>query len=187
MLILSKTQVQFRKVIRKNIFEQVALQGIDYRGRLFFGLSKYKAEQLEIAKKEALNLFNEHQEQLLVIILQSENKLTLWLEDPELKGCDIKQSNSQRIKQINLVEISQEIHAPGGIEFKDRRRGLRRKKYCFLAKDMTKWFCEHYGFMAEDCTRLAQRMMDEKVIYSLQGKVKFESNDDFYRFYDDEI
>lgn len=123
----------------------------------------------------------------MVVILQTQEKLTLWLEDPELEACDMERSNTQRIKQIDLKELAQKIHAPGGVEIKDRRQGLRRQKYCFIAKDITKWLCEKYGFTARDCTRLAQRMINEKVIYHLGHKEKFESNGDFYRFYDDEL
>ena len=52
MLILSETQIQFQKVIRNNIFEQVALTGLSYCGRLFFQVSSYKGEQLAPAKKK---------------------------------------------------------------------------------------------------------------------------------------
>jgi hypothetical protein len=187
MLLLKECQVQPCTVVRQNIFEEVVLPGVSFQGKLFFCIAQYAPEQSSHASKEALARFSQHQEQFSILIVEARDRLTLWQEDPELKPCSARKAKVRRIQQMDLKKIAQRIHGPGGVEIRDRRVGLRRQKYCFVAKEISQWLSKTYNLTENDGLRLAQRMVDDKIIYSLKLKENFEANGDFYRFYDDEL
>ena len=187
MLLLTESQVQPCNVVRQNIFEEVVLSGVEFQGKLFFRVSQYAVDQVVNAKQDALSRFSSGNERFAILIVQAKDRFTLWQEDPELKPCSARKAKAQRIKQMDLALVTKKLHEPGGIEIRDRRQGLRRKKNCFIAKELTEWLEKTYKCTANDSIRLAQRMVDEKVIYHLAHEEKFAANGDFYRFYDDEI
>ena len=187
MLLLVESQVQPCPVLRQNIFEEVVLSGVEFQGKLFFRVAQYAIDRAEKAKQDALARFGEHNEQFAILVVQAKDCLTLWQEDPELKLCSNRKAKVQRIKQLDLKLVTQKLHEPGELEIRDRRRGLRRQKNCFVAKDLADRLEKIYRLTANDSLRLAQRMMDEKVIYHLGHEPEFEANNQLYRFYDDEV
>lgn len=187
MLLLQESQVKPCNVVRQNIFEEVVLTGVAYQGKLFFRVGQYAPGQVNQASREAMVRVRESQERFSVLIVEARDHLTLWQEDPELKPCSSRQAKVQRIKQMDLAKIVKQVHGAGGIEIRDRRQGLRRKRACFIAKDLAEWLEKTYKLTVNDSIRLAQRLVDEKVIYHLAHKEKFAAGGDFYRFYDDEI
>lgn len=187
MLLLQESQVQICNVVRQNIFEEVVLTGVAFQGKLFYQVGQYASGQVSQASREALARFSQSQERFSVLIVEARDRLTLWQEDPELKPCTARRAKVQRIQQMDLAKVTRRIHGPGGVEIRDRRRGLRRQKYCFIAKEIAEWLEKTYKLTANDSVRLAQRMVDEKVMYHLAHEEKFVANGDFYRFYDDEV
>ncbi len=187
MLLLTESQVHPCNVLRQNIFEEVLLSGVEFQGKLFFRVAQYAVDQVVSAKQDALARFSGGNEQFAILIVEAKDRFTLWQEDPELKPCSDRKAKLQRIKQVNLAKLTKKLHEPSGIEIRDRRIGFRRKKNCFIAEELSEWLEKTYKCTTNDSIRLAQRMVDEKVIYHLAHKVKFAANEDFYRFYDDEI
>lgn len=187
MLLLTESQVQPCKVLRQNIFEEVVLSGVEFQGKFFFRVAQYAVDQVVSAKQDALARFNSSNEQFSILIVEAKDRFTLWQEDPELQPCSARKAKVQRIKQMDLAKITKKIHEPGGIEIRDRRRGFRRNKNCFIAEELSEWLEKNYKLTVNDSIRLAQRMVDEKVIYHLAHKEEFVANGDFYRFYDDEL
>lgn len=187
MLILTESQVQPCHVLRKNIFEETVLPGAAYQGKLFFRVASYSQALEDQAKQAAVKLFTKHREQLSILIVEAKSQFILLQEDPELQPCSARKAKARRIQQINLKVLSEKIHGPGGVEMRDRRQGLRKQKYCFVAKEIADWLTKTYDLTDNDGVRLAQRLIDEKVIYHLQHHENFEANGDYYRFYDDEV
>jgi hypothetical protein len=187
MLILTESQVRPCHVLRKNIFEETVLPGAVYRGKLFFRVASYSQTLEGQAKQAALQLFARHREQLSILIVKAKTQIILLQEDPELQPCSARKAKAQRIQQINLKTLIEKLHGPSGVEIRDRRQGLRRQKYCFVAKEIAEWISRTYSLTDNDGIRLAQRMVDEKVMYHLQHQEKFAANGDYYRFYDDEL
>jgi hypothetical protein len=188
MLLLTESQVKTCNVLRRNIFEEVVLPGVAFQGKLFFRVSHYALGQVLQAKQDALERFIQTNEKFAILIVQAQDRLTLWQEDPELLPCSARTAKVRRIQQMDLKQLAQRLHGLGGIEIRDRRYGfgLRLQKNCFIAKELSAWLSKTYGLTENDGIRLAQRMVDEKVIYTLKHQGKFEANDDLYCFYDDE-
>ncbi len=187
MLLLTESQVQPCAVVRQNIFEELFLSGVEFQGKLFFRVAQYAVDQIVTVRQDALERFSSGHGQFAILIVEAKDRLTLWQEDPELKLCSARRAKAQRIKQVDLAKVTKKIHGPGGIEIRDRRPRFRRKKDCFVAKALAEWLEKTYKLTVNDSLRLAQRMVDEKVIYPLHHKEKFAANGDFYRFYDDEV
>lgn len=187
MLILQSSQVQTCPVLRKNIFDEILLPGLSYQGKLFFRVAQYSQSLEHKAMQAARQLFGQGQNSFSVLMVSTKDQITIWQEDPELVPCSAKQAKVKRIQQMNLDKVVSKIHASQDIEMRDRRQGLRRHKYCFIAKEITEWLSKNYNLTDNDGIRLAQRLVDEKMMYNLGSQTVFEANGDFYRFYADEV
>lgn len=186
MLILEETQVQTCAVLRKNIFDEILLPGLHYKGKLFFQVARYSQSLENQAMQTARKLFAEGQSNFSVLLVSAKEQITVWQEDPELIPCSSRTAKAKRIQQIDLGQVAERIHGADGVPMRDRRRGLKRQKYCFVAKEMADWLSKSYSLTENDGIRLAQRMIDEKVIYNLNHHTVFRADGEFYRFYDDE-
>jgi len=185
MLLLTESQVQPCTVLRQNIFEEVVLAGVEFQGKLFFRVAQYAIGRVANARQDALTRFSDSNEQFAILLVQAKDHLTLWQEDPELRHCSARRAKVQRIKQLDLAKMNQRLHESGELEIRDRHLNLRRQKNCFVAKELTAWLEKSYKLTVNDSIRLAQRMVDEKVIYHLKHDDVFAANSDLYRFYDD--
>ncbi len=187
MLILQSSQVEPCPVLRKNIFEEVLLPGLSYQGKLFFRVARYSQPLKSQATQTAKKLLAQGQDNFSILLVSAKDQITVWQEDPELLPCSAKQAKIKRIQQMDLAKIVKRMHGTDGLAMRDRRQGLRRQKYCFIAKEMAKWLSKTYHLTDNDGIRLAQRMLDAKLMYNLGHREVFKANGDFYRFYDDEI
>lgn len=187
MLILKATQVETCPVLRKNIFDEILLPGLSFQGKLFFRVAQYAQPLDSQAKQAARRLVAQGQSHFSVLLVSAKDQITVWQEDPELILCSAERARFKRIQQIDLEQIVVKIHGINGLEMRSCLKGLRRQNSCFLAKEIVEWLSKVYQLTDDDSIRLAQRMINEKVIYNLEHHKNFKSNRDFYRFYDDEL
>ncbi len=188
MLLLTDTQVQPCRVIRRNIFEEIVLPGLAYRDRLFFRVGQYSLELAAEARQQALAVFQEAKETFLVLVVRIEDQWTLWLEDPELQYCSAVQAKAKRVEQIDLVALTQRIRGCRGLlEIRDRRIGLKLNKRCFRADQLLDCLVEQYELPRKEAMRLGQRLINERHIYHLDHSKNLQDGKALYRFYEDEL
>ncbi len=187
MLLLQETQIEPCRVMRHNIFDEMVLNGVSYQDKLFFQVASYSLEREANARQTALQKLKETKENLLVLIVRCRTQWTVWQEDPELTPCSQERFQRLQIAQINLERLSQDLHLSRDFRIGDRRQGLKRYKSCFQGHDLLAWLQRHYQLTPEESQALAQRLIDEKLMYQLHHQETFTADHQLYRFYLDEL
>jgi hypothetical protein len=73
-----------------------------------------------------------------------------------------------------------------GIEIKDRKYRLTTYHQCFIASEVVQCMEKKYILSKSEAIRLAQELIDLKIIHHVTDNHEFKNDYLFYRFYIDE-
>lgn len=90
-------------------------------------------------------------------------------------------------ESINLKKLVKEMHAPNGVDIKDRRYRLRVYPKVFVGREAVTWFKSQYNLSTEQAIHLGNLLIKNKIIHHVLDRHDFKNEFLFYRFYWDEI
>lgn len=186
MLLLSAHQVRYCRVARQGQAGKVeVIPGITYQGKIFIRGEIFPIRQKERAIAYSRQQFTYYQEQVYILLVEENDRLTLWYENPEVISLPShnNQSFSDFISTIDLKQLVLQMRGEQGITIKTRRRGLRTFRQCFSAQEAVHWLQQYLQISHHDAIRLGQRLLKENWISPLTGNTNaFQNNDVLYRF-----
>jgi hypothetical protein len=186
MLLLSARQVRYCQVARQGQTGKVeVIPGIAYQGKIFIRGEIFPIREKERAIAYSRQQFSYYQEQVYILLVEDNDRLTLWYENSEVTPLPANehQSFSDFISTIDLKQLVFQMRGEQGITMKTRRRGLRTFRQCFSAREAVHWLQKHLQISHQDAIRLGQRLLKENWIYPLTSNTNtFQNGDVLYRF-----
>jgi hypothetical protein len=183
MLLLPETQIEFQEVINPDSENPMPIIGVFYQDRLYKKLKSFPKERLESAQQLVRQLSLDPQVSLL--ILEGEQKYTVWCYDSRLTSYQAKQTDNW-IHKIDLKELVKEMRDIGGVKIQDRRYRLTVYKRCMIGAEIATWLVRKFFVSEIEAVKLGQRLIDEKLMHHVTDEHPFADGFFFYRFYWDE-
>jgi len=182
MLILTSEYIKYCRLIRKVAGEAEILFGASYQNQLFARGEFYPPQKREQAIQRSRQFFQDHQEQRLCLIIESDRGLRLWYQEDNLELATRKNLNSQLVSILNLEKVAARLKGSGGVEIAERRYHLKTYPQCFIGRDAVAWIVKHFNLPQEEAIALGQRLVEEKWICHVTNEHPFENEYLFYRF-----
>jgi hypothetical protein len=186
MLLLSANQVRYCQVARKVQNGEVeVIPGIAYYGKVFVRGETFPITQKTRAIEYSRQRFTEYQEQVYILIVEDQDRLTLWYENSEVTRLASENSEyfSDFISSIDLKQLVTQMRSSSNLVTKTKRRGFRTFRDCFSARDAINWLEYNLQISRADAIRLGQRLLQENWIVPLtNNSLSFQEGDALYNF-----
>lgn len=179
MLMLSAEQVEYCQVVRPGKGQNAVLPGVRYQKKLFVKEQSYAKVQRQAVIQQARQAFLEHKAQVLYLLVEDAESLTVWYQDDQVQLAD-------PVVLIDLEQLVSEMRTVGGVKIQDRAYHLSTYPRCFVGSEAVDWLSDRCRLMRADAVRLGQRLVDEKWIHHVTDDHPFKDGYFFYRFYWDE-
>jgi len=186
MLLLSANQVRYCQVARKVQNGEVeVIPGIAYYGKVFVRGETFPITQKTRAIEYSRQRFTEYKEQVYILIVEDQDRLTLWYENSEVTRLASENSEyfSDFISSIDLKQLVTQMRSSSNLVTKTKRRGFRTFRDCFSARDAINWLEYNLQISRADAIRLGQRLLQENWIVPLtNNSLSFQEGDVLYNF-----
>lgn len=186
MLLLSAHQVRYCQVARRNQSGEVeVIPGIAYYGKVFIRGEIFPIHQKMRAIEYSRQRFTEYEEQVYILIVEEEDRFTLWYENTEVTPLVTEKGEyfSDYISSIDLKQLVKKMRSPTGLQTKTKRRGFRTFRECFSAREAINWLEKDLQISRADAIRLGERLLKENWILPLSNQsLTFERGDTLYSF-----
>ncbi|NBD17910.1 MAG: hypothetical protein GVY04_17810 [Cyanobacteria bacterium] len=183
---LSANQVRYCQVARKVQNGEVeVIPGIAYYGKVFVRGETFPITQKTRAIEYSRQRFTEYQEQVYILIVEDQDRLTLWYENSEVTRLASENSEyfSDFISSIDLKQLVTQMRSSSNLVTKTKRRGFRTFRDCFSARDAINWLEYNLQISRADAIRLGQRLLQENWIVPLtNNSLSFQEGDALYNF-----
>ena len=193
MQIITSNQIEYCHVINPNEDNTKPFPGVLYHQKLFLQIATYAKDQIQEAISYGREAFLVEKGLILFLVIEEDNKLTVWQEERELKlmeeMMEEKQENREQldlVQSIKLDKLVKIMRAPGRVQIKDRLYHLKIYRCCFVGREAVRWLKGYLNISTEEAVALGQRLIDEKWIHHVLDEHSFENKYLFYRFYSDE-
>jgi len=161
------------------------MPGIVYQGKIFIRGEIFPIREKKRAIAYSRQQFSYYQEQVYILLVEENDRVTLWYENSELTplSSNNNQFFSDLISSIDLKQLVFQMRGEQGISMRTKRRGLRTFRQCFSAKEAVHWLQHYLQISHRDAIRLGQRLLKENWIYPLNSNTNaFQNGDVLYRF-----
>ena len=191
MLILSSDQVEYCQVIRKVQEQEEIVPGLLYKDKLFLKQASYDIDDQEKALQLCRQKFLDNKPPILSLIIEEQEDLGVWIEDPSLKlapQSSPQLSPQKEVKQepqttlFNLTEIALKMQGEKGVDIKTRWQNFKPHENSFLGSEAVNWLANEFDISREEGVKLAQQMLDRKIIQGITDPKKFSDRKLLYRF-----
>jgi len=186
MLLLSAHQVRYCQLARRAQNGEVeVIPGIAYYGKVFVRGEIFPISQKTRAIEYSRQQFTEYEEQVYILIVEEDDRLTLWYENSEVTRLASNKDEyfSDFISSIDLKQLVAKMNSATGLPTQTKRRGFRTFRDCFSARDAIDWLEHDLQINRTDAIRLGQRLLQENWIVPLtHHSLPFQEGDALYNF-----
>ena len=202
MLFLDYTQVQYCKVQDQD----KTVSGLIYNDNLFFRAKVFPKEEIEAAIKECREEYLDHEERskIATLLVKGKNSVGIWMQNNQYKSDIITASikgntkaspspsaitgkkSAGSLNRISLRQLALEMRSEGGVDIRTRRYKLKLYQRCFLGNEAVDWITNKMKVSREDAVALGQKMIEKSLFHHVLDENKFQDQDLFYRFNEDE-
>lgn len=203
MLFLDHTQVQYCTIKAQD----KTLSGLIYNDNLFIREKAFPKEELEIAIKECREEYLDHEErsQIATLLVKEKDSVGIWMQNNEYKSDIVatsknnqktsknqapssgsKSKSKSNLGRISMRQLAQEMRSEQGVEIKTRRHKLKLYQRCFVGNEAVDWIVAKIKLSREDAVVLGQKMVEKGLFHHVMDNHKFEDDNLFYRFNEDE-